>query len=243
MSVYNISNKHIACQYSGQTLTWCATDSLTAFQDNIKTQKDKLEQLGWLDPEVISYKFNSNGFREEEFDDRVSGIALGCSLTSGIGLPLNTVWPSVLSKKLNTKIWNLGVGGAALDTCYRLLDYWIKRLNVKFVICAVPIKTRFEVFINDNWECVLPQNLRGNDWLSMYSKNYITYSENSELNQHKNLLAMQEICNQHQVLFYYDLMQYQLPHAKEARDLMHPGVNSQAWIADKLFENTKEILS
>ena len=94
--------------YKGKTQYWKGTDSKALFDQNCSNpeKKEMLQRLGWLDTDTISYVYNSFGFRDEEFDGRVNGIALGCSQTEGIGLPEFYTWPRVLSRLTDTYIWN-----------------------------------------------------------------------------------------------------------------------------------------
>lgn len=229
---------HFYQQFASTTRLWDGTDSEKNFRENCAIEENykKLNDLGWLEPNVITYKCNSQGFRDDDFDQQPAGIALGCSHTMGTGVPVEHAWPSQLQSMLGQKVWNLGIGGAALDTCYRLLEYWIENLNVEFVVCAVPGIARYEVFDN-NWSNILssmPLEINNLDWLVGYQKNYLTYDQNSELNRRKNLQAMQHICNKYNIPFYYDLME-DFADAKMARDLMHCGTDTQERLANKFF--------
>jgi hypothetical protein len=229
---------HFYQQFASTTRLWNGTDSEENFNANCAVEENykKLNHLGWLEPNVITYKYNNQGFRDDEFDQQVAGIALGCSHTQGIGVPVEHAWPSHLQHMLGQKVWNLGIGGAALDTCYRMLEYWIEHLNVKFVVCAVPSISRYEVF-NSNWSNILPSmplEIKNLDWLVGYQKNYLLYDQNSEMNQRKNLQAMQHICNKYHIPFYYDLLKKFGGHAL-ARDLQHCGTDAHAILANKFF--------
>jgi hypothetical protein len=229
---------HFYQQFASTTQLWNATDSEESFKENCAIEENykKLKDLGWLEPNVITYKYNSQGFRDHEFDQQPAGIALGCSHTQGVGIPAEHAWPNQLQRMLGQKIWNLGVGAAALDTCYRLLEYWIENLNVKFVVCAVPPISRYELF-NSKWINILPSmplEKHNLDWLVGYQKYYLMYDQNSELNQRKNLQVMQYICGKHGVPLYYDLMKG-FVNEKLARDLMHCGIDTQKKLANKFF--------
>jgi hypothetical protein len=233
---------HFYQQHASTTQLWNGTDSEKNFKENCAIEENykKLNDLGWLEPNVITYKYNSQGFRDNDFDQEPAGIALGCSHTMGVGIRIEHAWPSQLQNLLGQKIWNLGVGAAALDTCYRLLEYWIENLNVKFVVCAVPQIYRYEVF-NSKWLNILPSmplDINGFEWLIEYQKNYLLYDQNSELNQRKNLQAMQHICSKHGVPFYYDLMKGFVDVAL-ARDLQHCGADNQERLAKKFFNMIK----
>ena len=229
---------HFYQQFASTTRLWDGTDSEENFKANCSVQENykKLKDLGWLEPNIITYKYNSQGFRDEDFNQQPAGIALGCSHTMGTGVPVEHVWPQQLQNLLGQKVWNLGSGGAALDTCYRFLEYWIEHLNVKFVVCAVPGIFRYEVFDN-NWLSILPSmplEINNLGWLVGYQKNYLLYDQNSELNRRKNLQAMQHICNKYNIPFYYDLME-DFTDAKLARDVLHCGTDTQERLANKFF--------
>jgi hypothetical protein len=230
---------HFNQQFASTIQFWAGTDSAENFKKNCEIEKNykKLKDLGWLDPNVITYKYNSQGFRDNEFDQQPAGIALGCSHTFGTGVPVEQAWPNQLQNLLRQKVWNLGVGGAALDTCYRLLEYWIENLNVKFVVCAVPGIARYEIF-NSNWSNILPSmpdDIKTLHWLTGYQKNYLLYDQNSELNRRKNLQAMQHICNKYHIPFYYDLLG-DFVDAALARDLQHCGIHAHEKLANKFLQ-------
>lgn len=226
---------HFNQTYASTIQFWSGTDSEERFIENCKIEKHytKLKLLGWLEPGVITYKYNNHGFRNDEFDQEPAGMALGCSHTFGVGVKVEHAWPTQLQNMMGQKIWNLGVGGGALDTCYRMLEYWIHHLNIKFVVCAVPGISRYEIY-DSNWSNILPNNDVPR-WLSGYHKNFLLYNKNSELNRRKNLQAMQYICSKHNVQFYYDLMENFVDGAN-ARDLMHCGPLTHKKLATKFLQ-------
>lgn len=229
---------HFNQQYAGQTLEWSGTDSKETFESNLKVSDkfERLKLLGWLENN-ITYAYNSEGFRDIEFDQRPAVMALGCSHTEGVGLTDDKTWPRQLENLIGQKVWNLGVGGSALDTCFRLLDYWIKHLNITAVCCAVPGISRFEVNENNSWSNILPAN-ESMDWIAGWNKNYIAFEQNGIMNRRKNLLAMEHICSLHHVPFYYDLLE-NFGDGANARDLLHcgPGPNTKlAATFDKIIQ-------
>jgi hypothetical protein len=233
---------HFNQQFASTTQLWSGSDSEEHFKANCAIEKNykKLNDLGWLEPNVITYKYNSQGFRDDEFDQQPAGIALGCSHTQGVGIRVEQAWTSQLQHMLGQKVWNLGVGGAALDTCYRLLEYWIEHLNVKFVVCAVPGISRYEILENNNWSNILPSGQQWSNmpWLEDYQKNYLIDDRNSDLNRRKNLHAMQHICHKHNVPFYYDLME-DFAVGLLARDLMHYGADAHEKLANKFLQTIR----
>jgi hypothetical protein len=234
------------------TVFWSGSDHERHYKENVRNpQKHKeLKDLGWLDT-VIEYKYNSHGFRCEEFDSRPSVLALGCSFTEGTGLPIEQTWPGCLSQMLNTHVWNLGSGGASVDTVFRLLNHYIQRLNVQCVFILIPPEGRFEF---QNTEGGFPI-IQACD-LGMhpsFAKEWLTQTNNGKYNQRKTMLAIQQLCKNHnKPLYAYNCDQTELLREQlgqigvfydMARDLMHPGPYYQQWIAEtmhELFKNQQE---
>ena len=186
--------------WSDERLTlWDGSDHEKLYQSNIKDPKNcaLLEKHGWIDT-TIEYRFNRQRFRSGEFDNRTCGLSLGCSFTRGIGIKEDQTWPSVLSKLSGLHFWNLGVGGGAMDTCTRLLDYYIVKLKPRIVILLAPPKNRFELHNDGFWHVMGVNSHECRD----YQKVYYTYDENSIINHRRNMLAMKQICAQHNTPFY-----------------------------------------
>ena len=235
-----VAPSHYNQRFSSTTQLWDGPDSEENFKKNcaIPESRKILEEYGWLVPESVTYKFNSEGFRDDEFDQQPAGMAIGCSHTLGVGVKVEHTWSSQLQTMLGQKIWNLGVGGSALDTCYRLLEYWIKNLNIKFVICVVPGISRYEICTENNWTNFLSTS-QVRPFLQGYHKEYLMYDQNSIVNRQKNLHAMKYVCHLHQVPFYYDLSDNFENHPT-ARDLQHSGPDSYQKLATRFYNSVKE---
>lgn len=229
------------------TKFWHGSDSESDYKKHCSDPESlrKLQEYGWYECNDLTYCFNSQGFRDDEFDQQPAVLAIGCSFTQGIGLKVDQCWPRQLENLLQKKVWNLGVGGTGLDTCYRLLEYWINHLNVDSVFCAVPEMTRYEVFIDkwNQWESFSVHNTfewfhHLPTWMPGYHKNYLAYDENTELNRRKNIHAIRDICSQHKASFYVDYLHnfYSVP---SARDLIHQGLSAHTKLAQDFFEQTK----
>jgi hypothetical protein len=207
---------------------WCPFDTheLWIYHRNNTEKKAALDSLNWTE-DSITYKFNSHGFRSDEFDG--DGIVfLGCSLTVGIGMDLERTWAHLISTKLNLKNWNLGQGAGANDTCFRLGDYWIPKLKPKMVCMLSPSKYRIEIVKPHSIiEPFLPNSKRSlkkdlyNDWLST--------DANGKLNAKKNIDALAFLCNQLEIPFYYLSADETMANGggthdgDYGRDLLHPG--------------------
>lgn len=224
---------------ANKTSFWSGWDSKETFDKHCANPDtfNRLKQLGWDDPEAITYQYNSQGFRCPEFTEGPCGLALGCSFTMGVGLPLDKVWPSLLSQKLDIQIWNLGVGGAAMDTVFRLLDFYIDVLNPKFVAILTPPPPRFEYFdIHGSHKIALIKHERLWDpMVAPFIKTWMSSNFNIDINFKKNLLAIQQICYQHQTPLYI-VKTHETQMDPMARDLTHAGVECHKAISNSFLQ-------
>jgi hypothetical protein len=229
--------QHYASEFGGKELFWYSTDTQDLYNQHLQnpTTLNSLKENNWID-KTICYRFNSHGFRTDEFIKKRNFITLGCSFTQGTGLCEEQIWPAMISKQLNIDVWNLGVAGASNDTCYRIANYYIPLLRPEFVVMLAPDIHRMEVFsaapqpqpINFantfkdlNWK---KQNWRVKQW--------VTNKRNLEIYSEKTAKAIAYVCGQLGIDFYY----YQDAWFKNtcwwtnnngynsrARDLQHPG--------------------
>ena len=229
---------HFNTHTRGKIVYFNGSDNQDLWQSNLEdlTNYEFFKENGWLDPQAIIYNFNTHGFRCEEFDDRSSWVALGCSFTQGVGLNIDDTWVSMLAKHTGNHIWNLGVGSAALDSCFRILDYYIDKLNVQGVFLLQPPNHRFELFVNGHVEIYLPKHNGAHD---IFYKSWHSDPCNSKFNAQKNILAMEKICDDRNVRFITrpstDLnggKSY-----RQARDLMHHGKADHMHLADLFYED------
>jgi len=96
------------------------------------------------------YSYNAMGYRTYEFSDlenQTFDIAIGCSFTEGIGIRLSETWVSHLEKKLDTKIVNLGKGGASAKYIKHTLFAWVmsnKKLPKRiFILWTEPTRKTY----------------------------------------------------------------------------------------------------
>ena len=109
-------------------------DSEKIFNKNISIIPDWY----WYDV-PISYEFNSKGYRMPQFDEVNWDnyfIALGCSNSVGVGLPLGVTYTGLLSDELNIDCVNLGLSGASNDFITMNFIHSIDKLpkKPKFVV-------------------------------------------------------------------------------------------------------------
>jgi hypothetical protein len=237
----------IPCDHSytlhrNKQLLWIDSDSKEEFDANMQDpeRRMQLEKYGWDRPEIITYQFNGHGFRCQEFDQSLGVIALGCSFTAGVGLPVDSVWPAIVGAKLNLPVWNLGIGGASMDTCFRLLYHYIHQLNAEYVLLLTPPDQRFELHTPDKVLCFHPQTIYHN-----IQKWWYQCSSNGQLNYIKNVMAIAELCRQHNrrlIVQTPDNALFGLPHRDRwppARDMLHVGTQEQKKCANLFLQAIK----
>lgn len=229
------SIKHRWSCHANKELLWLDSDSESRWADNMKdtSNAELLTSYGWQHPGAFTYKFNSHGFRCEEFTQEPGILALGCSFTGGVGLPVDQIWCSIVAKKTGLKLWNLGVGSGSMDSCFRLLDYYITKLNIKVVCLFEPNQHRFEIFMPDgsmHWAIPAEPNI------TIYQELWYKNDQNSIQNYRKNILAIKHLCEVARV----KLVEKNAENTFDAflgikgfaRDLWHPGLPQQEFIAN-----------
>lgn len=228
-----------AKKFANQTIEWFAADSQEQFAQNLEKQKHLLRINGWLDNSV-SYTFNSNGFRCEEFTEDPTAMFLGCSHTFGLGIPYESTWPYIVAKKLRLKNTNLGYPGTSNDTAFRLAYHYIPIIKPKIVIFLSPSESRLELVKNDiDSVNLLPSNqtpplIKHNRFISNFYQNWLSSDTNLIMNKIKNTMAINMLCLNQQIKFLSfdstELKMYDL-----ARDLLHTGIKSNFIFADEVI--------
>lgn len=220
-----------------RTEYWVAPDTKESWEKNLKDpiRSEYLYKQNWHYEHAIEYHYNSEGFRTDEFGTHNENfVALGCSFTFGTGLNRDHLWPELVSKDINLPVYNLGMYGAANDTCYRFAKHWLPILKPKFVVMLTPPIERIEFFNGETYKSYVPLE---NDDYGYFSKLYVTYNENSNLNLEKNLLAIQAICNSLNIPFYYNLSsEFHVIPDDNARDFCHQGPICHRNMADKFLD-------
>jgi hypothetical protein len=215
------------------TLEWWGSDNKNRFNENLKTKKSDLEKNGWLEKE-ITYSINSEGFRCPQFDNNDCVMFLGKSVSIGIGLEYERIYPTLVSKVLGLRCANLSIAGTSNDTSFRMALHWIGKLKPKILVFDSEAKDRVELLSMDsvmNFVPSLPDT-------HPFYLTHLSAEENSVLNYKKNLLAIIKLCDINQTKFVevstyktnlssnrstYELKKPDPASNQYARDLIHPG--------------------
>jgi hypothetical protein len=90
-------------------------------------------------PYEVSYKFNSRGFRDEEWPETVEELrnciwCFGDSFTVGMGCPYDSIWTKKLEKITGIRTINISMDGASNEWISRKVISIIKQISPKFVV-------------------------------------------------------------------------------------------------------------
>jgi len=230
---------------AGKSQTWVDLDNLQNYQKNLLQCKDILEHNGWIgDSALFKYQFNSNGFRCDEFTTDPTIMFLGCSLTAGVGLPVETIWPELVARQLGLRCANLGQGGGSADTAFRLCHGWIDQICPVQVIYLKPPGVRWEMLVqektmlfNIHWRHG-PIRKEFSEY-ETYVDDYMSDENNQYFNDLKNTMGIEQICRSRGVDFHIfdpsDLTHLWIPKSK-ARDCGHPGVDIHTAFAQHVIK-------
>jgi hypothetical protein len=116
--------------YSGEPVTTSQNKKLFWTPDDIK------------DP----YQVNSMAYRSDEFSETRDIIFAGCSQTWGEGVVLDGIWGNILSRSLDKKSYNLGIGSKGVQFIVKNIISFCKEYgNPKVVFCLFPEFTRIQM--------------------------------------------------------------------------------------------------
>jgi len=236
--------------YCNQTFEWLPPDDEARFKQNLSKENNKtwLSNFGWID-ESVSYKFNSHGFRCEEFSESPNFVTLGCSFTFGIGVNKTQTWPTYLSELQNLHVWNLGVPGSSGDCCYRIAKHYIPALKPKFVVLLEPRYNRIE--LHDS-ETTFPHTINfahdSDPWgKDLYVKKWLLNEQNMELYAEKNRAAISYLCRELNIpIFVFgpnDFRDLTPTHLQDlGRDLLHAGRKNNLAFAEVVHQRITNTL-
>ena len=131
---------------------------------------------GLVDLET-EYYFNNFGYRDTDWRSKTEILAVGCSNTFGVGVPVEGRWTNILEKKLNKKIQNLGItGGSINDLTSKLFAYFETFGNPEIILFLTP--DPFRVKLPFKKDLIKGKNYDEHD---LYLENVcLPYDESSE---------------------------------------------------------------
>jgi len=244
-------NGFIGYADSPKDMLFSGTDSHIRFQTNLKIQGESWSKSFF----PLSYKINSFGHRSVEYSDLDFDnyiLCTGCSLVEGIGLPVEKRWSDLLASMLNCDMYNLGLGGSGNDIIFFNLLVWLNKFKQqpKLVIIAWSSEERFSTLNNNQ----INLNLHFPTDKDIFTRNFIVDGSNLNYFNSKTFLYKKLIRSIINVpIIEIPFLQEKLGHDNEvnfdlykkiivdrARDLMHPGIQSNINSANEIYNTIKE---
>lgn len=238
---------HYCQSFAGTESEWWPTDTEERFQDLMQDPKHRayFTMHGLDQPKSITYRFNQHGFRDHsthtEFSPQDNNlVALGCSFTMGIGLPWHSIWPTLVGQALDLRVCNFGWGGASSDQCFRFGEYWIPKLQPRLVVLLNPPRSRLEIIVDEltqETETFMPMDTHKD----LFVRKWLSIDANQRLNNRKNRLAIQAVCNSVGVPFLHYEADEWMSRSREtagyARDYFHAGPEGHKFFTDRILDD------
>lgn len=201
--------------------TWIKPDDATRYKETIKNKN-----IITYTPEDFTYKRNSYGFRCDEFNnnDKIKILYGGCSITEGIGLPIEHTWAYFLNEHISNDIkntfsfYNISEGGVGINAIVRYIYVTLKYKNFipDFILLLLPQYTRTQFFIKklNNDESYIEAFNYGPGWIPEHAKkehNNITQGLliRDRINESfKNILLLKLLLESLNIPFYFMTWDY-----------------------------------
>ena len=237
---------------ANRTFKWMVADTEENYKKVIKTMQVP------YGPNDIEYKYNNFGFRCDNFEHWTKHpyriLFAGCSMTEGIGLPLDDVWPKILHKKIcehfkiQMPFWTVAVGGTGIDQMIRYLYNVKDFLKPQIIMSYLPSKERRELAYETRWGPWTLELAEGKGTKIFLDEKLIEYQTE------KNIAMLELILKDINSSFLFSSSMegfkiedytesnlfYQRPHIPEqydiARDGIHAGPETNIIMADRVFE-------
>lgn len=133
-----------------------ASHTLEEFKSAVNRKHWNLAQIAPIPDEYkskISYIPNSFGFRDTEILEDVDICYYGCSITYGVGVPLESRYTNLIDNELNYTSNNFAVGGASLEDAAHLFITTSKFVKMKTAFFLLPeyLRTTFPVQVDTDY--------------------------------------------------------------------------------------------
>ena len=229
-----------------------AGDTKMQYKRNRKRQPD----TWYYRHKTVSYTTNSLGYRTDEFDcidfDN-SIVALGCSMTFGIGVDNAHTWVNHLEGYLGIPVINLGVPGTSVELA-TLLSANLRAVHrPRAIIWCWPPVDRYAEYRSPEQPCITDCVHHYDQWHNLLPKykgyNYKTdWRAKNLIHMKKDRLLWSDTAYVETTFFEYEHLDYtsderitNLKLLDRGRDLVHPGILSHN-IAAKTIKSIVEKL-
>jgi hypothetical protein len=129
------------------------------YYDKNVTQFGQLRKTGIRVDLGTEYKTNNFGFRDKDWNGSAEILAVGCSNTYGIGVPVEGTWPTIFQDMVKKEVRNLSRPGISTNELVsQLFAYFKKFGNPNFIFCLFPDPFRIKLPTNKNlMNSLMPQ--------------------------------------------------------------------------------------
>lgn len=218
------------------------SDTEQLFNENLSSQPEEWEYRS----KDITYTRNEYGHRSKPINELHDDFILvtGCSLTEGIGLSIDDIYPTLLGKELQKDVYNLGLASSGQDLIYYNLSLWIKNIKKKPSLIVIQDTYDDRAYIPKNGG-ILPLG----PWFDRIPKGLLTDTESenfknlvlSEYSQHYNYIVKEMFLNHMRdldisVIVVAPDMFSPLDYA---RDLKHPGVKTHQFVCSEVLKEVR----
>jgi len=208
---------------------------------------DDLENIKQYNPARINdssvvYRFNSLGLRTGELapvPDKFAILTSGCSITMGVGLAEQDIWPTLLQHKFtNGHVFNVAHGGASMDYVVRSVYVTAKQVKPDLICVLSPEQSRFEVVYSGH---LLHVNVHSVLYPRCFSSDL-----HHEQRQHKNIIFLEMFAKIHGIPLV--IINHNHPGLDRvtdipARDGIHPGPAYHKRLADLFYDEYQKIIN
>jgi hypothetical protein len=139
--------------------------------------------------------------------------------------------------------WNLGQGGAGMDTLFRMAEHWIPRLLPRQVIMLCP-PNRFEIIDPQGRAVMLlpaeqTREYKNPPHLDPFYREWAVHPENMRLHDLKNLWAVERLCDRLNIPLHHWTWADMFDNWVDdyGRDLAHPGARVHQVFAERVLRD------
>ena len=110
-----------------------------------------LRKTGSIVDESTEYSLNNFGYRGSDWTESANILAVGCSNTYGLGVPVNGTWPKILEDIAGKTVHNLSRPGISIqELVFQIFAYFKTFGNPDTLICFFPDPYRMQVPVKKN---------------------------------------------------------------------------------------------
>lgn len=129
-------------EYLEQFLTHALTSQLVTADYSITKYPPEIREA-----DGQKYNYNNEGHRGPDFAKNVDMLAIGCSVTYGTGLPIESTWSYKLAKDLGLSYNLLAFPGGGISLLVRQVFQYIDKYGApKYLVALLPDNDRVDVY-------------------------------------------------------------------------------------------------